>query len=353
MTPHEIAHQIRNWGLEIGFDAVGVAGIDPGPSEAQLEDWLERGFHGEMDYMARHGRKRSRPDLLQPGAQSVVSVRLDYRPGNDDPWAVLGDANAAYISRYALGRDYHKLMRKRLQRLGERITRETPARSFRALVDSAPVLEKPLAQAAGLGWIGKHTNLVDSRAGGWFFLGELYLDLALPVDEPTADHCGSCRDCLDICPTGAIVQPYVLDARRCISYLTIELHGPISPQLRPLMGNRIYGCDDCLLGCPWNRFAQATREPDFLPRQGLAHRPLLELFAWSEPDFLSRFEGSPIRRLGHPRWLRNIAVALGNGPGGAAVEQALAGRLAHPSELVREHVAWALEQLQIRRKCSR
>ncbi len=353
MTPHAIARHIKTWGLELGFDAVGVAGIALGAAEGRFEDWLGRGFHGEMGYMARHGRKRSRPALLQPEARSVIAVRLDYRPHDDDPLGVLADPALGYISRYALGRDYHKLMRKRLQRLGSRIVQETPAQVFRALVDSAPVLEKPLAQLAGLGWAGKHTNLVHPRDGGWFFLGELYLDLALPADTPATDHCGDCRACLDICPTQAIVGPYLLDARRCVSYLTIELHGAIALELRPLIGNRIYGCDDCLLACPWNRFAQPTRVADFEPRQGLADRPLLELFAWSEDEFLRRLEGSPIRRLGHIRWLRNIAVALGNGPGGPETAAALARRTRHPAELVREHAAWALQQLQTRSRCCR
>ncbi|OBS08797.1 tRNA epoxyqueuosine(34) reductase QueG [Acidihalobacter prosperus] len=343
--PAALATRIKAWGRTLGFGAVGIAGIELERAEAHLLDWLARGFHGDMDYMARHGRKRSRPAELVPGTVRVISVRMDYLPpAGADPETVLNVPTAAYISRYALGRDYHKVMRRRLQRLADRIEAEIGAFGYRAFVDSAPVLEKPLAQQAGLGWIGKHTNLLAREAGSWFFLGELYTDLPLPVDGPVAAHCGSCSACIDICPTQAIVAPYRLDARRCISYLTIELKGSIPEPLRPLIGNRIYGCDDCQLVCPWNRFAHPAEAPDFAPRHGLDAVRLVELFAWSEADFLARTEGSAIRRIGHVRWLRNIAVALGNAPGSTAIVAALQARTDHASALVREHVHWALER---------
>lgn len=304
-------------------------------------DWLGAGFQGEMDYMARHGVARARPAALMPEVRSLLSVRLDYLPEATDAEANLADPRRAYISRYALGRDYHKLLRTRLQRLAERLASAVGAFTFRAYADSAPVMEVEVAKAGGLGWEGKHT-LTLTRGGSWFFLGELYCDLPFPPDAPTRGHCGSCRACLDACPTGAIVAPYRLDARRCISYLTIELAGSIPVELRPLLGNRIYGCDDCQLACPWNRFAQAGARADFLPRHGLDSASLLELFAWSEAEFLTRLEGSPIRRIGHERWLRNLATALGNAPPEAALRSALAARLDHASALVREHIQWAL-----------
>jgi epoxyqueuosine reductase len=299
-----------------------------------------------MDYMARHGRLRSRPRELVPGALRIITVRMDYwpDPAPDTAHNVLDDARRGYVSRYALGRDYHKLLRKRLQQLAQRIEQVVGPFGYRAFTDSAPVLEKALAQKAGLGWIGKHTNLINDKGGSWFFLGELFTDLPLPVDAAAAPHCGTCQACLDICPTSAIVAPYQLDARRCISYLTIELRGPIPVQFRQAIGNRIYGCDDCQLVCPWNRFARPTREQGFLPRQQLDNAMLIELFRWSEAQFLRRLEGSPIRRIGHECWLRNIAVALGNAPSDAAVVAALTEKLQHPSELVREHVLWAREQ---------
>jgi epoxyqueuosine reductase len=341
----ELARRTKAWGRELGFQQVGIADIDLAEEEARLLDWLRRGRHGEMGYMARHGTRRSRPAELVPGTLRVVSVRVDYLPEDQDAMeARLADPTTAFISGYALGRDYHKVLRRRLQRLAERVQAVIGPFGYRVFVDSAPVLEKPLARRAGLGWVGKHTNLINARAGSWFFLGEIYVDLPLPADEPADDHCGRCRACLDVCPTGAIVAPYELDARLCVSYLTIELKGPIPEALRPLIGNRVFGCDDCQLVCPWNRFAAATSEEDFLPRHGLAGASLIELFAWDEPEFLRRTEGSPIRRIGHQYWLRNIAVALGNAPPSPAVVAALETRQGHASELVREHVAWALDR---------
>ena len=307
--------------------------------------WLDAGRHGEMHYMRRHGLKRSRAALLHPGTLRVICVRMDYLPRDAAPaLPVLEEPALAYVSRYALGRDYHKLMRKRLQKLADRIEDAVGDFSYRVFTDSAPVLEKPLARAAGLGWVGKHTNLLNRKAGSWFFLGEIYTDLALPADNPGDDHCGTCRTCLDACPTGAIVAPYELDARLCISYLTIELRGPIPEDLRPLIGNRIFGCDDCQLVCPWNRFATHSAETDFSPRHGLDAASLLTLFRWSEEEFLRYTEGTAIRRIGYDCWLRNIAVALGNAPTAKSVVDALMARRAHPSALVREHVNWALVQ---------
>ena len=340
----DLARQIKTWGRELGFSAIGIADCDLSVAEAGLLAWLSDGFHGEMDYMAAHGTRRSRPAELVPGTRRIISARLDYLPpAAADPHAVLDDANAAYVARYALGRDYHKVLRQRLQTLAERMTQAAGAHHFRVFTDSAPVLEVELARKAGLGWRGKHTLLLNRQHGSWFFLGEIYTDLALPVDAPESDHCGSCQACLDVCPTRAIVAPYTLDARRCISYLTIELKGSIPVELRPALGNRIYGCDDCQLVCPWNRFAQLARLPDFEVRHGLDSARLVELFSWSETDFDSRLAGSPIRRIGHARWLRNIAVALGNAPASLEIRAALLARRDHPSDLVREHVGWALE----------
>ena len=337
-----LARDIKAWARELGFQQAGIADPDLGPDEARLLAWLDAGRHGEMHYMQRHGLKRSRAGLLHPGTVRVISVRMDYlredaAPADD----VLRDPSLAYVSRYALGRDYHKLVRRRLQKLADRIEAVVGEFSYRVFTDSAPVLEKPLARAAGLGWIGKHTNLLSRDAGSWFFLGEIYTDLALPADTPERDSCGTCRACLDACPTDAIVAPYELDARLCISYLTIELRGPIPVELRPLVGNRIFGCDDCQLVCPWNRFAAYTEEADFSPRAGLDAASLVALFQWSEEEYLRHTEGSAIRRIGYECWLRNIAVALGNAPGDSAVVDALQKRRAHPSPLVREHVAWA------------
>lgn len=348
-----LALRIKAWGRALGFQQVGIADTHLGSAERRYATWLRQGRHGTMDYMARYGTKRSRPAELIPGTLRVISARMDYWPEAGEPArAVLENPATAFISRYALGRDYHKVLRRRLGRLAERIRGEIGDFGYRAFVDSAPVLEKPLAEQAGLGWIGKHTNLIDAKAGSWFFLGELYCDLPLPPDPPAANHCGTCRACLDFCPTQAIVAPYELDARRCISYLTIEHRGPIPMALRPLIGNRIYGCDDCQLVCPWNRFARPSAEPDFRPRQGLDRARLTELFSWSEPEFLKRTEGSALRRIGHCAWLRNLAVALGNGPSSPAAVAALRARLDHPAALVREHVIWALRR-QTRNKCSR
>ena len=339
---------IGRWAAELGFSRAGVAGIDLSEDETRLVNWLAAGRHGEMGYMARHGRKRSRPADLLPGTLRVISVRMDYWPGGAARPAaeVLADRGAGYVARYALGRDYHRLMRRRLQRLADRIGEHVGPFGYRAFVDSAPVLERALARDAGLGWIGKHTNLIDPQAGSWFFLGELYTDLPLPAGTPPADHCGRCRACIDACPTGAIVAPFELDARRCIAYLTIEHPGPIPVELRPAIGNRVFGCDDCQLVCPWNRFAAATAEPGFAPRHRLDRSPLVELFAWDEADFERYTEGSAIRRLGHERWLRNVAVALGNAPASPEVTSALRARRGHPSPLVREHVEWALGRHQ-------
>ncbi|MDN3519292.1 tRNA epoxyqueuosine(34) reductase QueG [Aquisalimonas lutea] len=339
-----LAGRIRTWGQELGFQQVGIADTALDVTEARLDEWLAEGRHGDMEWMARHGRKRTRPGELVPGTRRVISVRMDYHPAPDadDADDTLADPGRAFVSRYALGRDYHKLMRKRLQRLASRIRAETGSEGYRVFVDSAPVMEKPLAEKAGLGWIGKHTLLLNHRAGSWFFLGEIYTDLPLPVDTPGTDHCGSCRACIDVCPTGAITAPYQLDARLCVSYLTIEHQGSIPEHLRPLMGNRIFGCDDCQMVCPWNKFAQPTDEADFHPRHGLDTAALVSLFRWDEATFLARTEGSAIRRLGHQRWLRNIAVALGNAPTEPDVVAALQERADHPAELVREHVHWAL-----------
>jgi epoxyqueuosine reductase len=343
-TPPALATRIKSWARELGFQRLGVSDIELGADEARLLAWLAAGYHGEMDYMARHGLKRSRPALLVPGTVRVLSARMDYLPPGADPLRVLENPRLAYVSRYALGRDYHKVLRQRLQRLARRIEATVECFGYRVFVDSAPVLEKALAERAGLGWIGKHSNLLSREAGSWFFLGEIYTDLPLPVDAPASAHCGSCRACLDACPTQAIVAPYQVDARRCISYLTIELRGPIPEPLRPLLGNRVYGCDDCQLCCPWNRFARLSGEGDFAPRHRLDAPALLRLFAWDEHTFLRRSEGSPIRRIGYRCWLRNLAVALGNAPADDAARAALQARSEHPDALVREHVLWALRR---------
>ncbi|PZP26364.1 tRNA epoxyqueuosine(34) reductase QueG [Pseudomonas kuykendallii] len=340
-----LAQSIKDWGRELGFQQVGIAGLDLSEHEAHLQRWLDAGYQGEMDYMAAHGTKRSRPDELVTGTLRVVSLRMDYLPGDTRMSQRLAEPQSAYVSRYALGRDYHKLIRKRLQQLAERIQAAIGPFGHRAFVDSAPVLEKAIAEQAGLGWIGKNTLVLNRKAGSWFFLGELFVDLPLPVDAPHAsEHCGRCSACLDICPTGAFVGPYVLDARRCISYLTIELKGAIPEDLRGLIGNRVFGCDDCQIVCPWNRFARPTEQADFQPRHGLDNAELAELFRWSEEEFLSRTEGSPLRRAGYERWLRNLAVGLGNAPSTIAVIEALQARRDYPSELVREHVSWALQR---------
>ena len=340
-----LAQSIKDWGRELGFQQVGISGLELGEHEAHLQRWLDAGYQGEMDYMAAHGRKRSHPDELVPGTLRVVSLRMDYLPGDTQMARRLQEPEKAYVSRYALGRDYHKLIRKRLQQLAERIQQAIGPFGYRAFVDSAPVLEKAIAEQAGLGWIGKNTLVLNRKAGSYFFLGELFVDLPLPEDAPHAsEHCGRCSACLDICPTAAFVGPYVLDARRCISYLTIELKGPIPEELRAPIGNRVFGCDDCQMVCPWNRFAKATEQSDFQPRHGLDNAELAELFRWSEEEFLSRTEGSPLRRAGYERWLRNLAVGLGNAPSSIPVLEALEARREYPSALVREHVEWALAQ---------
>lgn len=343
--PHALAAQIREWSSELGFQQTGISDIELDVAERRLSSWLEQGFHGTMHYMSRHGKKRSRPELLVPGTLRVIAVRMDYLPEDQaTAEALLDHPSKAYVSRYALGRDYHKVLRSRLRGLAARIHSAIGPFGHRVFVDSAPVLEKPLAEKAGLGWIGKHTNLLNRRAGSYFFLGELYTDLELPTDPPEQSHCGSCRACIDVCPTAAIVAPYQLDARRCISYLTIELDGAIPEPLRPLIGNRIYGCDDCQIFCPWNKFAHRSDEADFAPRHDLDSAELVDLFLWSETTWNQKTEGSAIRRIGYRRWLRNIAVALGNAESSPPVIDALTTRQLHDSAMVREHVQWALRR---------
>ncbi len=342
----QLVTQIKQWGKSLGFQQIGITDTDLSHYEDRFLLWLAKSFHGKMDYMEKHGEKRSRPAELIPGTIRIISARMDYLPPDTDSVTTLNNPQKGYISRYALGRDYHRLMRKRLMKLTENISAAIGEFGYRAFCDSAPVLEKPIAEKAGLGWIGKHTNLINKKAGSWFFLGEIYTDIPLPIDVPTQkSHCGTCTACIEICPTQAIIGPYQLDARRCISYLTIELREAIPLELRPLMGNRIYGCDDCQLVCPWNKFAKHTNEKDFYPRHSLTSPDLLALFAWTEDDFLHKTEGSAIRRIGYECWLRNIAVALGNSPkDAAAIIDALQKKLQHPSALVREHVTWALER---------
>lgn len=339
----QLAADIKQWGQELGFQQIGITNTDLSQYEENFLAWLKQNFQGDMHYMSAHGTKRYRPHELIPETIRVISARIDYLPPDTDILKVLQNPEKAYISRYALGRDYHKLIRKRLTQLAEKISAAVGEFGYRAFSDSAPVLEKPLAEKAGLGWIGKHTNLINRQAGSWFFLGEIYTDLPLPIDQPVKNHCGTCQACIDICPTQAIVGPYQLDARRCISYLTIELREAIPIELRPLIGNRIYGCDDCQLFCPWNRFAKPTQEKDFQPRHGLAASQLIDLFNWSEEEFLRKTEGSAIRRIGYECWLRNIAVALGNAPYNETTIQALQNKLNHSSTLVKEHVEWAIK----------
>jgi epoxyqueuosine reductase len=338
-----VEERVKSWGRELGFDAVAIAGTDLARDEARLIEWLDRGWHGEMDYMARHGARRARPAELVPGTISVITARLNYSPAHArDAQQTLDDPSSAFVSRYALGRDYHKVLRAKLQSLADRMTMELGPFQYRVFTDSAPVMEVSLAALGGLGWRGKHTLLLSRDAGSMFFLGELFVSLELRKDAATTQHCGTCERCIDVCPTGAIVAPYQLDARRCVSYLTIEHHGAIPEALRPLMGNRIYGCDDCQMACPWNKYARASNDADFAVRNNLDSASLVDLFRWTEEEFLRRFEGSAIRRIGHEKWLRNIAVALGNAPASADVVQALEARRGHPSALVREHVEWAL-----------
>ncbi len=339
-----LADKIKQWGMELGFNQIGISDIDLSVHEAYLQNWLDKQFHGDMDYMQRHGLKRARPAELHPGTVRVISARMDYLPENARISDSLKDPNKAYISRYATGRDYHKIIRKRLQKLGEKIKCHCEELNFRPFVDSAPVLERPLAAKAGLGWIGKHSLLLHEDAGSFFFLGELLINIPLPLDEPVTDACGSCNACMKICPTGAIVAPYVVDSRRCISYLTIELKEAIPESLRPLMGNRIYGCDDCQLVCPWNQYAEVSTESDFKIRHRLGEIELLELFSWDEQTFQTNMAGSAIYRIGHERWLRNIAVALGNAPYSVAVVEALENKLLDASALVADHIQWALTQ---------
>lgn len=342
----QLAETIKRWANELGFQQVGISDIDLTIAEQRLQYWLQHNYHGDMDYMWRHGLKRSRPELLHQGTIRILSVRMDYlTETNQTMNTAIANNTVAYISRYALGRDYHKLMRQRLQKLADKInsviinkTDFTP----RVFVDSAPVLEKAIAEKAGLGWIGKHSNIINRRAGSWFFLGELFTNIPLPIDTPAENHCGSCHACISICPTQAIVAPYQVDARRCISYLTIELHGAIPIEYRALIGHRIYGCDDCQIICPWNRFARLTQESDFNPRHQLNTQQLIAVSAWTEQEFLIKTEGSAIRRLGYERWLRNSAVALGNAPRSPSTIDALNKLLKQPSELIKEHVLWAL-----------
>ena len=336
--------RIKAWGAELGFGSVGIADADLSAAAPRLAEWLGMGWHGEMDYMARNETLRSRPAQLVPGTASVISCRMDYLQNatlsvEDE----LADRACAYVARYARGRDYHKLMRNRLQRLCDRIEQEVGAFRYRAFADSAPVMEVELAARAGIGWRGKHTLLLDKK-GSWFFLGEIFCELPLKKNSKAKDHCGTCQKCIDICPTQAITGPYQLDARRCISYLTIEHKSAIPEELRPLIGNRIYGCDDCQLVCPWNGFSRISAEKDFAARNGLDRASLVELFAWTEAEFDERLKGSPIRRIGYERWLRNLAVGLGNAPPSEKVIKALKNRKDHKSSLVREHVNWALER---------
>ena len=349
-----LAQAIKRWGAELGFADVRIADVDLAHAEAGLQAWLDAGRHGEMDYMATHGMKRARPAELVPGTVRVITARMDYLPASTpDNWreretARLSEPGAAVVSIYARGRDYHKVLRSRLQQLADRIRAQTGEFGYRVFTDSAPVMELPLAEKAGLGWRGKHTLMLNREAGSMFFLGEILVDIPLPVDEPASAHCGACQACIDVCPTQAIVGPGRLDARRCISYLTIELKSSIPVELRALIGNRVYGCDDCQTVCPWNKFAQKAVVPDFEERNALGSSSMVELFGWSEDEFNRRMEGSPIRRIGHERWLRNLAVGLGNAAvgmkGDAGIVGALVSRADDPSEMVREHVAWALAQ---------
>jgi epoxyqueuosine reductase len=341
-----LAENIKAWGKVLGFQQVGICDVDLQQHESHLQSWLEKGYAGEMNYMLEHGMKRARPAELMPGTMRVISVRMDYLPPNAKFAHTLKNKQQAYISRYALGRDYHKLLRARLKKLGEKIKTECKELNFRPFVDSAPVLEHALAEKAGIGWTGKHSLTINKEAGSWFFLGELFVDIPLPVDKAVEENCGNCTACMTICPTQAIVEPYVVDARRCISYLTIEQKGAIPEQYRSLIGNRVYGCDDCQLICPWNRYATITDEADFHPRQKLMSRELIDLFAWDEPTFLKNTEGSAIRRIGFERWQRNLAVGLGNAPYSTQIVSTLQTALKHATDLVKEHIQWALVQHQ-------
>lgn len=355
MKLNHITHQnLKQWAIELGFQELGISDIELSKTEGYLHKWLSKNFHGDMEWMGRHGTKRTRPEELEPGTISIISIRMDYRPPEThDPIMILNHPEKAYISRYALGRDYHKMMRKRLQKLAQKIRdsldqEQQENMQYRVFVDSAPVMEKPIAAKAGLGWIGKHTNVLSQDAGSWFFLGEIYTNLPLMPSRPVDNHCGECTACIDVCPTQAIIKPYVLDARRCISYLTIEHKGVIPEEFRHAIGNRIYGCDDCQLVCPWNRFANTAKQDDFSIRNNLDSSSLLSLFDWSEEEFLKKMEGSPIRRIGYERWQRNIVVALGNAPSSPIIIETLAKKYQPSSDVVREHITWALQRL----KCS-
>jgi epoxyqueuosine reductase len=347
---HQLARDIKTWGRELGFQQVGITDVDLSEAETRLKEWLAKGYHGSMEWLAAHGDKRSRPAELLPGTLRVIAVRMDYLPGDTQQIKILKDPTKAYISRYTLGRDYHKLIRKRLSLLAQKIDDALPddyefKGQNRAFVDSAPVMERPLAEKAGLGWTGKHTLIINSDVGSWFFLGEIFTFIPLPVDEPNQpDQCGECTACLKVCPTDAFPRPYELDARRCISYLTIENKGVIPEEFREPIGNRIFGCDDCQAICPWNKYAQFTQEKDFLPRHGLADSDLVELFNWTEEEFMTRTEGSAIRRAGYEGWLRNIAIGLGNAPSDERIINALENKRNHTSPLVQEHIDWALAQ---------
>lgn len=340
-----LAADIKRWGQALGFSEIGITDTDLTRAELDHQTWINKGFHGEMDYMAKHGVKRTRPADLVPNTLRVISARLDYLPPNaKNSWEVMENGNQAFISRYALGRDYHKVMRNKLQKLCDKIAEHRNDFEYRAFTDSAPVLEVALAEKAGLGWRGKHTLLINKDHGSWFFLGEIYTNLPLPVDQEATNHCGSCNACIDICPTKAIVAPYEVDARKCISYLTIELKTSIPIALRQLIGNRVYGCDDCQLACPWNKFAENTQEPDFNVRHGLDDIQLIDCFLWSEAEFNEKMVGSAIYRIGYQQWLRNIAIGLGNAPTSPQVVNTLKTRENDENEMIREHVAWALNQ---------
>ncbi|HET8731910.1 MAG TPA: tRNA epoxyqueuosine(34) reductase QueG [Moraxellaceae bacterium] len=340
-----LATAIKEWGRELGFQQVGISDTGLGEHPARLEEWLAQGCHAGMDFL-EDTYKRTHPDVLIPGTRRVISVRMDYWPADTRPMEVLRDPTRAYISRYALGRDYHKTVRKRLQKLADRITLAVGEFGYRAFVDSAPVMEKPFAEQAGLGWMGKHTVIINRYAGSYFFLGELFTDLPLPVDAPVSKHCGSCTACLDVCPTKAFDGPYRLDSRKCISYLTIEFEGVIPVEMRRPIGNRVFGCDDCQLVCPWNRYARASVEADFRPRQGLQDRTLLDMFRWNEQTYLRATEGMALRRARYPVFLRNLAIGLGNAPADAAIVSALQSRLPEADPVLAEHIRWALDEQQ-------
>lgn len=345
---YQLAENIKLWGQALGFQKIGISDIDLSEYEPGFQEWLAKGFHGEMAFMAEHGTKRTRPAELLPGTVSVVTARMDYLPEDAKFASTLGQPNKAYVSRYALGRDYHKVLRNKLKKLGQRIEQELGVDNltFRPFVDSAPVLERPLAEKSGLGWEGKHSLIMDADAGSWFFLGELFLPISLPADQPQQEQCGSCVACMTICPTQAIVEPYTVDSRKCISYLTIELKGAIPEEYRTAIGNRIYGCDDCQLICPWNRYAELSCEKDFQARPPLHSPELLDVWQWTESEFLKHTEGSPIRRIGYERWNRNIAVALGNAEFSLMVIEKLQQKLEQISDLVDEHIEWAIQQQQ-------